>query len=150
MRTFPDVLAVLTQTAAHRREVGGQKTSKLCRPQFSPPLSLAVSVGVFLCSSALSAVIALDYAIGHNFAAHLDARHRHQLFSACASLFSSSVVNGDARTRRDARCSRHGSHRSVGGGGARRMGVQLEAESLFCLLMRCESRTCQVKPDYVA
>src|SRR4051794_4468404 len=48
MRTFPDALAILTRTAAPRREVGGQKTSPACRPQFSPPLSLVASVGVRL------------------------------------------------------------------------------------------------------
>ena len=93
IRTFPDVLAVLTQTAAHQREVGGPKTSKLCRPQFSPPLSLAVSVGVSLRSCALSAVSRLDCAIGQKFAAHLDAP-RQQPFSACASFFSAGAVIG--------------------------------------------------------
>ena len=40
MRTFPDALAMLTRTAAPRREVGGRKTSPLCRSQFSSPLAL--------------------------------------------------------------------------------------------------------------
>ena len=46
IRTFPEALAVLTRTAAHRREVGGRKTPKLRHPQFSPPLALAASLGL--------------------------------------------------------------------------------------------------------
>src|SRR3954470_18391409 len=46
IRTRPEALAALTPTAAHRREVGGWKISVLCRPQFSLPLALAVSIGL--------------------------------------------------------------------------------------------------------
>lgn len=46
VRTLPDALAVLTRATAHRREVGGPKSSKLWYPQSPPPLVLEVSVSV--------------------------------------------------------------------------------------------------------
>jgi hypothetical protein len=115
MRTFPDVLAVLTQTAAHRGEVGGRKSSTLFRPQFWPPLSLAVSVGVSLrpirCESPSIPKLARTLLLPPTSVLGTDSSRSQPV----SRFFSAGAASGDAstRTRRDAPCSRRGRHRPV-------------------------------------